>query len=79
MTDIAQTTVTRTSGAERMKLHRERKRNKMRCLMMELRNEEIDALIAKKFLKPEMRDDREAIAVRFMDGSSKCWCDRGLA
>jgi hypothetical protein len=62
MTDIAQTTVTRTSGAERMKLHRERKRNKMRCLMMELRNEEIDALVAKKFLKPEMRDDREAIA-----------------
>jgi hypothetical protein len=62
MIDIAQTTVTRTSGAERMKLHRERKRNGMRCLTIELRETEIDALVAKQFLKPEMRDDREAIA-----------------
>lgn len=52
----------RSSAAERMKLHRERKKNGMRCVMIELRNEEIEALIAKRLLKPEMRNDREAIA-----------------
>jgi hypothetical protein len=30
--------------------------------MIELRNEEIEALIRKQSLKPEMRNDREAIA-----------------
>jgi hypothetical protein len=52
----------RSPAAERMKLHRERKKNGMRCVTIELRETEIDALIAKQFLKPEMRDDREAIA-----------------
>ena len=45
-----------------MKLHRERKKNGMRCVLIELRNEEIDALIEEQLLKPEMRNDREAIA-----------------
>jgi hypothetical protein len=30
--------------------------------MIELRNEEIEALIRKQLLEPEMRNDREAIA-----------------
>jgi hypothetical protein len=37
-------------------------KNGMRCVMIELRNEEIEALIRKQLLKPEMRNDREAIA-----------------
>jgi len=54
--------VTRSPAAERMKLHRERKKNGMRCATIELRETEIDALIKLKLLKAEMRDDREAIA-----------------
>jgi hypothetical protein len=52
---------TRSPAAERMRLHRERKKNGMRCVVIELRETEIDALIKLKLLKAEMRDDREAI------------------
>jgi hypothetical protein len=52
---------TRSPAAERMRLHRERKRNGMRCLIIELRETEIDALIKLKLLKAEMRRDRDAI------------------
>jgi hypothetical protein len=51
----------RSPAAERMRLHRERKKNGMRCVVIELRETEIDALITLKLLKAEMRDDREAI------------------
>jgi hypothetical protein len=61
-TNVAEIPVTHSPAAERMKLHRERKRNGMRCVTIELRNEEIDALIRKLLLKTEMRNDREAIA-----------------
>jgi hypothetical protein len=43
-------------AAERMRRHRERRRNKLRCLTIELREREIDALIAKGLLKPETRN-----------------------
>jgi len=66
--------VTRSPAAERMHLHRERKKNGMRCVMIELRNEEIDALIRKQLLKPEMRNDREAIAEALYG-----WFERELA
>ena len=51
----------RSPAAERMRLHRERKKNGMRCVMIELRETEIDALIKRKLLNAEMRDDPEAI------------------
>ena len=51
----------RSPAAERMRLHRERKKNGMRCLMIELRETEIDALIRKGFLKADTRNDRQAI------------------
>jgi hypothetical protein len=54
-------TVTRSPAAERMRQHRERKKNGMRCLMIELRETEIDALIRKGFLKADMRNDKQAI------------------
>ena len=64
-TDLDRQTSVRPSGrspaAERMRLHRERRRNGMRCLMVELRETEIDALIQKGFLKADVRNDTEAI------------------
>jgi hypothetical protein len=53
--------VTRSAAAERMRAHRERRRNGLRCLMIEFRETEIDALIRKGLLKPETRNDMSAI------------------
>jgi len=44
-----------------MRLHRERKRKGLRCLTIEVRETEIDALIHKGFLKAEMRNDPIAV------------------
>jgi hypothetical protein len=44
-----------------MRLHRERRRKGLRCLVIELRETEIDALIHYGLLKPEMRNDQSAI------------------
>jgi hypothetical protein len=62
----------RSPAAERMRLHRERRRNGMRCLTIELRETEIDALMRKGLLKPEMRNDPNAIyeaLYAFLDGT----------
>ena len=48
-------------AAERMRRHRERRRDGLRCLTIELRETEIDALIRKELLKPETRNDPSAI------------------
>jgi SOS response regulatory protein OraA/RecX len=53
--------INRSPAAERMRLHRERKKNGMRCLMIELRETEIDALIRREFLKADARNDNQAI------------------
>ena len=50
-----------TLAAERMRRHRERQRNGLRCLTIELRDTEVDALIHKGLLKAEMRNDSFAI------------------
>jgi hypothetical protein len=44
-----------------MRRHRERRRDGLRCFMVELRETEIDALIRKGLLKPDMRHDPNAI------------------
>jgi hypothetical protein len=49
-------------AAERMRRHRQRRRDGLRCLVIELRETEIDALISKGLLKPEMRNDTVAIS-----------------
>jgi len=54
-------TTQRSPAAERMRLHRERKKNGMRCLMIELRETEIDALIRKGFLTADTRNDTSEI------------------
>ena len=53
--------VARSAAAERMRLHRGRRRKGLRCLMIELRETEIDALICKGLLKAEMRNDARAV------------------
>jgi hypothetical protein len=53
--------VTRTAAAERMRRHRQRRRDGLRCLVIELRETEIDVLIRKGLLKPETRNDTSAI------------------
>jgi hypothetical protein len=60
MTSPAATT-TRSTAAERMRRHRERRRDGLRCLTMEIRDTEIDALIGKGMLKADARNDPNAI------------------
>jgi hypothetical protein len=51
----------RSSAAERMRRHRERRRDGLRCLTIELREQEIDALALSGFLKADARTDPYAI------------------
>jgi hypothetical protein len=50
-----------SAAAERMRRHRRRRRNGLRCIVVQLRETEIDALVQKGMLKPEMRNDTPAI------------------
>lgn len=50
-----------SSAAERMRLHRQRRAKGLRCLIIELREEEIDALVRSDLLPPELRTDRSAL------------------
>ena len=56
MTD--DTELTKSPAAERMRRHRERRRDGLRCLTIELRETEIDVLIGKK---ADARNDADAI------------------
>jgi hypothetical protein len=51
----------RSPAAARMRLHRERRRRGLRCLMIELRETEVDALIRAGLLEHETRNDRNAV------------------
>ena len=51
----------RSPAAERMRLHRERRRRGLRCLMIELCETEVDALIRGGMLAKETRNDRNAV------------------
>ena len=55
------TAVPRSAAAERMRRHRERRRDGLRCLMIELRETEIEALARNGFLKADARHDLYAI------------------
>ena len=57
----------RSPAAERMRLHRERRRDGLRCLTIELRETEIDALIRKGLLKTEMRNSRDDVLQSIYD------------
>jgi hypothetical protein len=48
-------------AAARMRRHRKRRREGLRCLTILLRETEIDVLIRRALLMPEMRNNRNAI------------------
>src|SRR5262249_50452143 len=52
---------TYSPAAERMRAHRQRRRDGLRCLTIELRETEIDALARNGFLKADTRNDPCAI------------------
>ena len=53
--------LSRSLAADRMRRHRQRRRDSLRCLVIELRETEIDALTRNGLLEPEMRNDTSAI------------------
>jgi hypothetical protein len=50
-----------SAAAERMRRHRQRRRDGLRCFMIELRETEIDALIRKGLLPPGNRHDYDSV------------------
>ena len=66
MTDATLTEVEGlTPTALRMRLYRDRRRKKLRCLTIELRETEIDTLVQRGLLSREMRNDLTAIRAAF--------------
>jgi hypothetical protein len=51
----------RTPAAQRMRLHRDRRRRGLRCLMIQLRETDVDALIRGGLLEQETRNDKHAV------------------
>jgi hypothetical protein len=69
---------TRTAAAERMRRHRQRRRDGLRCLMIELRETEIDALISNGLLAAEKRQDYDSVQsafYTFLDDAFEEWRD----
>ena len=59
-------------AAERMRRYRQRRRDGLRCLTIELRETEIEALVKKELLKNETRNDKDAITealYRYLDST----------
>jgi hypothetical protein len=59
MTNAAESPI--SPAAARMRRHRQRQREGLRCLTVQLRETEIDMLICKALLEPEMRNNKNAI------------------
>ena len=60
---VAAAPAARSAAVERMRQHRERRRQGLRCLMIELHVTEIDAIVGLGLLKAEMRDDPGEVSV----------------
>ena len=56
---------TPSAAALRMRRHRERRRDGLRCVRIELRETEITALIQKGFLKEDARNNLRAVMSAF--------------
>ncbi len=54
-------TATPSLAAARMRRHRQRQRNGLRCFTVELRKAEIEILVRRGYLNKEMRNDERAI------------------
>jgi len=59
MTDAPEPSI--SSAAARMRRHRLRRREGLRCLTIQLRETEIDMLVCRALLEPKMRNDKSAI------------------
>jgi hypothetical protein len=53
--------VARSPAAERIRRHRERRKKKLRCFTIELREREIDTLSREGFLKPDARNNAYSV------------------
>jgi hypothetical protein len=51
----------RSQAAERMRRHRQRRRHGLRCLVVELRETEIDILVQRGLLQADARNDSRAV------------------
>jgi hypothetical protein len=63
--------------AKRMRRYRKRRREQRRCLMIEMPEAQINALVHIKALKAEMRNNANAIVAAlhsFLDGTLGQWC-----
>jgi len=53
--------IARSAAARRMRAHRQRRREGLRCIVVQLRETEIDELIGKGLLQADARNDPYAI------------------
>jgi hypothetical protein len=53
--------VNTSASAERMRRHRQRRRDGMRCFQLEIRETEINELVRRKLLKEETRNNKQSI------------------
>ena len=60
--DKAEMAAVPSPAAERMRRHRARRKNKFRCVTLELHESEVDALCRKGYLDADKRNDLDAIA-----------------
>ena len=51
----------RNGSAERMRRHRQRRRDGLQCFMVELRATEVDTLVRSGLLEAEKRSDTDAV------------------
>jgi hypothetical protein len=68
----------RSAAAERMRRHRQRRRDGLRCFMIELRETEIDALIRNGLLAADNRHDYDWVQsaiYAFLDRTLGEWGD----
>jgi hypothetical protein len=61
MTTNPPTAAVRSAAAERMRRHRERRREGLRCVTLDVHDGEIDALARRGFLKDDARNDLRSI------------------
>ena len=63
----------RSLAAERMRRHRQRKRNSMRCLTIELRETEIETLFAKDYCQQKCVTIRRLLAGHYIGFLTTHW------
>ena len=64
---LTEQTPRKNSAAARMRLARQRRREGLRCMIIELRETEIDVLIRKGLLQEDCRRDKNAIVDALYD------------